>query len=292
MLSNFYRIEADVDGLQFVTARGWEDLGNLMETYESLSIGITETVVYEFIHHMEVAQDMAAYYELYCKYADDYKIPEILAGHIHPGLSARISRAAFDERLSVVNLLSDGLMNYFIRSAKETDRTSLWYTFLKDFRHSISDSTAPYICYDRLLKQKEAEFAQACQGSLPDRIQMENYRWLCSQLRKYAPEKEQIPEKAFAQARVGFDLQQEIMEQSVLAAGTALEHAVDFMEQAFPRGQEMVVFVTNLTVCRESASFLAEHTCERYTRYNGQLLIGTRREQLLSELERDTAQFT
>ena len=64
------------------------------------------------------------------------------------------------------------------------------------------------------------------------------------------------------------------------------------MEQAFPKGQEMVVFVTNLTVCRESASFLAAHNCERYIRYNDLLLTGSRREQILSELERDTAQFT
>ena len=33
---NFYRVEADVDGLQFVTARGWEDLSNLMDVYEEL----------------------------------------------------------------------------------------------------------------------------------------------------------------------------------------------------------------------------------------------------------------
>ena len=33
---NFYQINADVDGTQFVTARGWEDLSNLLDTYECL----------------------------------------------------------------------------------------------------------------------------------------------------------------------------------------------------------------------------------------------------------------
>ena len=28
---NFYQINADVDGTQFVTARGWEDLSNLLD---------------------------------------------------------------------------------------------------------------------------------------------------------------------------------------------------------------------------------------------------------------------
>ena len=44
---NFYRIETDVDGLRFVTARGWEDLGVLMQMYEELDIPVTEDIVRE-----------------------------------------------------------------------------------------------------------------------------------------------------------------------------------------------------------------------------------------------------
>jgi len=50
---NFYRVEADVDGLQFVTARGWEDLSNLMMVYEEMGIPVDETVVHEFLHHKD-----------------------------------------------------------------------------------------------------------------------------------------------------------------------------------------------------------------------------------------------
>ena len=64
------------------------------------------------------------------------------------------------------------------------------------------------------------------------------------------------------------------------------------MEQAFLNGQEMVVFITDLTLNHEAAAFLAEHPSERFTRYSRQLLIGTRRQQLLSELDRDIEQFT
>ena len=57
------------------------------------------------------------------------------------------------------------------------------------------------------------------------------------------------------------------------------------MEEAFEKGQEMVVFVTGLTVTPEAALFLSEHACERYRQYNQELLIGTRRAELLSELQ-------
>ena len=51
---NFYRVEADVDGLKFVTARGWEDMSSLMYVYEELGVamrqmhdGVSETKAVE-----------------------------------------------------------------------------------------------------------------------------------------------------------------------------------------------------------------------------------------------------
>ena len=42
--------------------------------------------------------------------------------------------------------------------------------------------------------------------------------------------------------------------------------------------------VTDFTMTSISAAFLAQHTCKRYYEYNKELLIGTRRQELLSEL--------
>ncbi len=290
--NHFYRVEADVDGMQFVTARGWEDLSYLLKAYEELQLPVNETVVQEFIHHKDIALDAAAYFELFYKYQDDYGIADILAGNIRPQIFARINHAAFDERLSVTSLLSDGLSNYFIYAAREKERTDLWYAFLKNYRSELSDAKDSAICYSRLIRQYEDNFTLEREGGLLDRLQCQNREWLLVKLKQGTPENSQVPREAFATAKAGFEIQQEVMEQSILAAGIALEHAFDFMEQAFTHGQEMVVFVTDLTVGIESSAFLSEHPCERYTRYNEQLLIGTRREQLLSELQRDVEQFT
>lgn len=289
--NHFYRVEADVDGLKFVTARGWEDLSNLMQVYEELGIPIGEGVVYEFLRHEEIAQDAAAYFDLYQKYEDDYGIPQILSGHVRPQVYARIEQAAFDERLSVVNLLSDGLAHYFVRAAEQKARTDLWYAFLKTYRSQLSDAKEPRICYARLLSQEEEALQKESQGSLLSPMQIKDREWLLRHLQQNTPQNGQTPQEAFACAKTGFDLQMDQLEQAELAAGIALEYAFDFMEQAFTGSQEMVVFVTDLTVSRESAAYLAEHPCGRYTKYNEQLLIGTRREQLLSELARDIEQF-
>ena len=59
------------------------------------------------------------------------------------------------------------------------------------------------------------------------------------------------------------------------------------MEAAFGNSQEMVIFVTELTINSESNAYLSENKCDRYMKYNEQLLIGTRKAQLLSMLEKD-----
>lgn len=296
---NFYRVEADVDGMKFVTARGWEDLSNLMEVYEELGLSVDETVVLEFLHHEEVAEDAAAYFDLYRKYQDDYGIGQILSGRVKPAVYARIYAAAFDERLSVVNLLLDGLRNLFLKVSEEKYLTDGWYAFLKEYR-SVLDTAEAAGCYDELLEKKEAGIEAAKRAGFYTRREEAGQRRLLELLKKNRPEpdfdwtqKEQSEnlraKEYFPAAKKGFDFQRAKLEQAEAKASEALEYAFDFMEQAFEHGEEMVVFVTELTLGAESAMFLSTHTSERYLKYNEQLLIGTRKAELLSELKREDA---
>ena len=186
------------------------------------------------LHHKDVAEDAAAYFDLYQKYKDDYGIPLILEGKIRPEVFARIYDAAFDERLSVVNLLLDGLQNLFRSYGKEKAKTDRDFAALKEYRNS-----------------------------------------------------EGAKKEVFEEKKAAFDIQRKTLETIEEKTAAALEHAFDFMEQAFEGGQEMVVFVTDLATVAESARFLAEHNCDRYLQYNQELLIGSKRAELLAELNRD-----
>ena len=157
---NFYRVEADVDGMQFVTARGWEDLSNLMAVYEKLGFLVDEQVIREYIHHADVAEDVAAYLDLYRKYQDDYGIPQILDGCVRPEIYARIYAAAFDERLSVVDLLLDALQTKCTETAKQKRKTDAWYVFLKEYRRRLDETEDAAECYAALLKEAQDTFLQ------------------------------------------------------------------------------------------------------------------------------------
>ena len=290
---NFYRVEADVDGLQFVTARGWEDLSNLMDVYEELGIPVDEEIIHEFLRHEDVAEDVSAYFDLYKKYQDDYGIAEILEGKVKPSVYARIDQAAFDERLSVVNLLLDGVSNVFYQIQREREITDAWYDFLKEYRQKLKNSLQAKGIFETILAEKTASDEQNEKQQFVSKAQSDRARSLNEKLKEcakkiVAEETINIEETAlFALAKEPFDTQCEKLQSLENQGIETLEHAFTFMEQAFSDGQEMVVFVTELTITPEIAVFLSEHRIERYETYKDQLLIGTKRAEILSEIARD-----
>ena len=287
--AHFYQVKTDVDGMQFVTARGWEDLSSLMRVYEELDIAVDESVVREFLHHEEIAADAAAYFALYRKYQEAYGIADILAGNVRQTVYARLDAAAFDERVSVVNLLLDALYLCFREAADQKLLTDGWYAFLKELRLALRGQDNPGDCYQNLLRQKTAEVAQMKKAGCLSRREEKRARLFCDILAKEAPayvpgDDENV---YFAGCREKFAVQTARLERLEHELEEQLQHAFDFVETAFLNGQELVMFVTGLTLFEDAALFLSEHSNERYQSYSDQLLLGTKRAELLQELRRD-----
>ena len=111
----FYLVENTVDGKYFVTARGWEDLSEILKSYEAAGVPVTEDLIIQYLQKEEVARSFFVYYQLYCKYGTDYGIREILSGELEDAAyqeKVEMScRGGFEERFTVVNLILDYLNN-------------------------------------------------------------------------------------------------------------------------------------------------------------------------------------
>lgn len=102
---DFYHIETTLDGKQFVTARGWDDLSRVMRAYESRGIPVTERLIAQYVQDPRTSKRFAMYYDLFKKYRADYHVDAILAGEAPGAVFERAKAAAFDERLALVGLL-------------------------------------------------------------------------------------------------------------------------------------------------------------------------------------------
>lgn len=277
--SQFYRIETSIDGMEFVTARGWEDLSHLITLYEKLNLDINKETIYQYLHHEEVAEDVEAYYLLYKKYQDNYGIMDILDGKVNTKTYQRLAMADFDERVSVVNLLLDGLFKLFDQYTLEKYYTDTWYAFLKEYRNNIDT-----ISYQDLLNQKLVLFEQNKKTDILTKDQLHHQRYLLEQLSKVNIPTGLSSLEAFNIAKEPFDRQREILETAETKALNSINHALQFMEDAFSKGQEMVIFITNLSLSSNAALFLSEHEIPVYENHKQALLIGTRKAEILEDL--------
>ena len=290
---NFYQINADVDGTQFVTARGWEDLSNLLDTYETLGLKADEDLIREYIQHQKIAEDFSAYLDLYYKYRDDYGVEEILAGQVKPAVYARLLNAPFDERLSLVSLILAGLNTRFAASRRKDAVADGCYAFLREVKKAFADLPAdlpdgPAALFAQMGADYDAETQKKREAGLLSKtelqVRLETFAvlrgWEAALRRAGA----QSADGAFGLLRAQFQTLADDRETAQNTASAALEAAFDFMEQAFAESQEMVVFVTELTLSPAAHAFITENGCERYFQYNKDLLLDHRKAALQQEL--------
>ena len=290
---NFYRVEATADGLQFVTARGWEDLSNLLDTYESLGLQADEALIRQYLQHQKIAEDFSAYLDLYYKYRDDYGVEEILAGQVKPAVYARLLNAPFDERLSLVSLILSGLNTRFTASRQADAVADACYAFLREAKQGFSTLPADIpdgelTLFGQMVTDYDAETQRQRAAGLLSHDALNTRLQVYAALRSWDAELRRAnavsTQPAFDLLRTQFQSLAEARDQAQEAASAALEAAFDFMENAFAESQEMVVFVTELTLNPASHAFITENGCDRYFRYNKDLLLDHRKAALQQEL--------
>ena len=276
--NNFYTVSTSVDGMEFVTARGWEDLSYLLYTYEKMHLEISQDTIYEYLHHEDIAEDVFAYYLVYKKYQDDYGIDDILNGNVSSTIHARLFNADFDERVSVVNLVMDGLLRQVNIYSFEKHCTDLWFGFLKNYRSHMD------VFYVDHVKEFIALYHDKLQVELLSVAQKHEYEFVLEQIQKVSVDESLDSKSRFDCSTKPFFKQKENMESIESDLKLQIENAFEFMESAFKNGQEMTIFVTNLTMSAEMALYLSSHTIDIYEKYKQVLLIGSQKARLLDEL--------
>ena len=276
--NNFYTVSTSVDGMEFVTARGWEDLSYLLYTYEKMHLEISQDTIYEYLHHEDIAEDVFAYYLVYKKYQDEYGIDDILNGNVSSSIYARLFNADFDERVSVVNLVMDGLLRQVNIYSFEKHCTDLWFGFLKNYRNHMDVSYVDHV------KEFIALYHDKLQAELLSDAQKHEYEFVLEQIQKVNVDASLDSKSRFDCSTKPFFKQKENMESIESDLKLQIENAFEFMESAFKNGQEMTIFVTNLTMSAEMALYLSSHTIGIYEKYKQVLLIGSQKARLLDEL--------
>lgn len=274
--SCFYQMETTIDGKQFVTPRGWEDLSRMMAVYEKLDKRITSDLTVQYIQHDRIAREFADYYELYQKYQQDYHISEILEGKNSEAMVKKVSHAPFDERLSVVNLIFSGVRQKIREAVMGEQILDKVYDILKKSKE-ISSEENFYLRFGDYVDDLRREWERKQREGLLEQREDISVRKALALLEGYEKILKvnscYVGEQAFSLVRDAFGRDREGWERLWDSAGNVLEYAFDFMEAGFYNSQEMVMFISGINTDFYCVRFLEAYECERYIRYNRELLF-------------------
>ncbi len=280
---HFYRVETTVDGVQFATARGWEDLSELMHAYEALDLPVDREVVGQYIQLPAIAKDFANYLELYNKYRRIYHVEDILRGKWQAITLSQLRAAPFDEGLSVMGLLLSRLTEAARAVRLQEEITDGLHADLKCVRPAADTRQA----LEQVIAGRRAALEMAGRAGQLDRDSRYVYGGqlaLLEQYRTLLVEREGEESAPFDLLREQFAQQPALRRQLAEDCSAMLDNAFAFLEQTFDRGQELVMFVTEITAGADTSWFVEHFGCEAYFRHNRELLFDETQDRIRQEI--------
>lgn len=283
----FYHVSRDENALHYVTARGWEDLSRLLQSYESLGIPVEEALVGEFLNLEETSRDFYDYYRLYGSYGRDYGVREILAGEADTAFLADRKAMAqagdFTERFALVNLILEQLRRYAAAYGREDALdVALHETMQAFFRQN--GSLEDFLAARRNALQTKRQFRLESADSLTaaEGILRKIEQWGLEA--KQARCGDGAALERFLKAR--FDGQLESRQGKIRQMTAALDRAIPFLTDCFGDGQKLTLLITGITGSKGIMTFIARHGSDSYLALCGRLQCQKNEAQLQEQCRR------
>ena len=289
--ADFYRIETTVEGKNFVTARGWSDLSDMIRLYEKRGLTVTEQLVSQYLQNRKTAKDFAIYYDLFNKYRADYQIGRILNGTSDETVRTRAKAAKFDERLSLLGLLLDALNTEFRNIYLTEISMAELMSALKNVRTALTEpkAVADSILQSQIVSLQKKQNSMRYAGVLSTDVRAAQNRALAALEENRASIIREHPAdgaSAFALMKNNFDRCVKELKNHATATGVQLSNVFHFCEEVFPDGQEVLILVTELTMNSYASRFISRYGCEAYFAHNKELLFYERQQKLIADMEK------
>ena len=284
----FYHMEMTVKGRSYVTARGWEDLSKILILYEEKDKKVTDELVKQYIRNERIVKEFSAYYDMYRKYKKDYRLDDILDGNPPESAIKRGARAGFDERLSVLGMLTDRIMAEFSDILLKGDVLKSIMPVIKRVKEMADEKDGNEL----LLVLNRA--GDAARGKV-DKLAASNT--LTEKDKKFArltaafydsfkETDESDSGRVFEMVKASFDKNVNELKEESQQKKERLHNLFDYVEKAFGEGNELLILVTELTVNEQSSRFITSFGSEDYEKASDRLMLSERRLSIEKEIDR------
>ena len=284
---NFYKIESTVDGKAFVTARGWDDLSQMIKLYEMNGFEVDAELVCQYIQDKKICTDFANYYDLFNKYRSDYQIDSILDGTVGDKIKNRAAKARFDERIMLMGLLITGIEGRMSDVVAQYSINEILLDAVRELLNSLEESREKAAAYlDTAIKEYSDELRANTEAGAISKDEQRKQTRLIAELEKYAPVIRSAPDAGTAsnEVREMYNKRLEGIRANAKRCDSSLNNAFAFCDEVYPDGQEQLIFVTELTANPVSFEYIRHFGNEAYCTHSKEMQFFERQIQIAADL--------
>lgn len=284
--ADFYSIETTVDSKSFATARGWEDLSQMITLYEQHGIPVKETLIAQYLQHRKIAKSFAAYYNLYVKYRGDYQIDKIMNGECTPIIKDKAVNAKFDERVMLISLLLDAINEDALNIVEQISMLADCRKLVRNFTKKVDlGEEKPIDILTSIISTQRAELdKRITAGNLTD-TERSN---LNSVIEFFESQMESVmnvdSETAVKAVKSKYNTLVKSHKNEAKKTSQKMDNAFRFVDDVFGDGQEMLILVTELTQNYYGSKFISNFGCDEYFKHNKSLLFYERDKEIMDDI--------
>ncbi|MBF7096255.1 ATP-binding protein [Alkalibacter mobilis] len=287
---DFYSIETSIDGKSYITARGWEDLSEAITMYEEEKLDVNEELVGQYIRNKRAAKDFSIYYDLYNKYRKDYKVDEILNGNFISGVKEKAKEAGFDERLSLIGLLMESVLNEMRKHEMREAFLKEYVLVLKQIKIDcdIAGKEVSSIMENHVNSQHKMMQSEVAASNLSHEKKFIYHQVIkaLNEDKDTLKNNNRISHKeAFDSLRHEFEKRVEEVKKNAISVGEKLHNMFGFVEEVYGEGREILVLVAELTSNYYGAKFISSKGSKDYYRHNKKLIFDEKQKEIMAEIE-------
>ena len=245
---SFYRVDAKVGAEDFVTARAWTDLGYMIASCEQVEFPVDQALIEQYIQSPEIAEDFAAWYDLFHKYRSHYDLDAILQGRADETLIRRASNALFDERLVLCDLLLENLT----AQASPLNRAVALLDELRPVLRALRDGQVPSL--EELSGDARVFF-------------------------------QKHPAEDFEGCRTAYGRQLQSLKDGAAELQSRLAALFTFANKAWGEGQEQLTLLSRITADAALSTFIARFGSDAYYEASSRLLFSQRQAEIRRQLK-------
>lgn len=278
----FYKVESKPGGgKSFVTARGWEDLAQIISLYEEMGKPVDRELFCQFLRDEGIADAFTVYYALFQKYRSDYQVDSILAGDASEAIAARAKEAEFDERVALISLLLDAL-------ARECSEVLGQEGVVLELRDLLRDAKGEFLnggaTVDEALvsrvERREATLGRRMAAGTASHALVRREKLVIALLRDFVARciiaKTTEGESAFRTIEAAYKEEVAKIKPAAQRVSMQIDAAFDFIDECFG-SREMLVFMAELATRKATTQFVAHYGNDKYYQHNEELQVDAAR---------------